>query len=180
MAVEKNLEAFLKLDLPGAKVIVGPGPQKDELEARYPEAKFLGSRSGEALARCYSDSDVFVFPSLTDTFGLVMLEAMASGTPVAAFAAPGPIDIIPGSGAGVLAEGEDGLKEACLKALELDRAAVRAYAARFSWRACAEEFFRNLQPNPEPEKRRFWRRLRRMARLRRRNPLAIPPPEARL
>ena len=100
---------------------------------------------------------------------MVILEAMASGTPVAAFPAPGPVDIIPNSGSGRLAETlTDGLREACLGCLDLDRDAVRAYAERFSWRASADEFVRNLQPYPEPEKTRFWRRLRRLARLRRR------------
>ena len=103
VAVEKNIEAFLALDLPGTKVVVGDGPQLHELTAKYPEARFLGSRFGEELAAAYASADVFVFPSLTDTFGLVILEAMAAGTPVAAFPAPGPIDIIPGSGAGALA-----------------------------------------------------------------------------
>jgi glycosyltransferase involved in cell wall biosynthesis len=157
-------------------MVVGEGPQRAELEAAHPSAVFVGAKFGEELARHYSDADVFVFPSLTDTFGLVILEAMAAGTPVAAYPAPGPIDIIPGSGAGVLAEStRSGLREACLAALELDRAQVRAYAEKFSWRACAEEFVRNLQPYPEPEKRRFWRRLRRLTRLRRRKPpFSIP------
>jgi glycosyltransferase involved in cell wall biosynthesis len=97
----------------------------------------------------------------------VILEAMASGTPVAAFNAPGPGDIIPGTSAGALAKDEHGLKEACLEALKLDRGQVRAFAERFSWRACSEEFVRNLDPLPPPEKRRFWKRLRRLARLRR-------------
>ncbi len=168
VAVEKNVEAFLELDLPGTKVVVGDGPQREELEAKFPEVVFRGARFGEDLARHFSDADVFVFPSLTDTFGLVILEAMACGTPVAAFPAPGPIDLIPGSGAGVLAKSQtEGLKEACLEALTLDRATTRAYAERFSWRASAEEFVRNLQPYPELEKIRFWRRLRRLARLRR-------------
>ncbi len=98
VAVEKNIESFLELDLPGTKIIVGDGPAKADLESRYPEAKFLGARFGEELARCFADADVFVFPSWTDTFGLVILEAMAAGTPVAAYPAHGPIDIIPGSG----------------------------------------------------------------------------------
>jgi len=173
VAVEKNIEAFLALDLPGTKVVIGDGPQLAELTVKYPEARFLGPKFGEELADAYASADVFVFPSLTDTFGLVILEAMAAGTPVAAFPAPGPIDIIPGSGAGVLARDQSsGLKEACLEALTLDRKAVRAYAEKFSWRACAEEFVRNLQPYPEPEKTRFWKRLRRLARLRRRPPTA--------
>lgn len=173
VAVEKNIEAFLGLDLPGTKVVVGPGPQLDELKAKYPKAVFTGSKSGADLSAAYACADVFVFPSLTDTFGLVILEAMASGTPVAAYPAPGPIDIIPNSGAGVLAaSATEGLREACLDCLKLDRKAVRAFAERFSWRACAEDFVKNLQPYPEPEKTRFWRRLRRLARVRRRRPEA--------
>ena len=173
VAVEKNIEAFLALDLPGTKVVVGPGPQLEDLKAKYRNAGFTGSKSGADLAAHFACADVFVFPSLTDTFGLVILEAMASGTPVAAYPAPGPIDIIPNSGAGKLAVGAtEGLREACLEALTCDRAAVRAFAETFSWRACAEDFVRNLQPYPEPEKTRFWRRLRRLARMRRRRPEA--------
>jgi glycosyltransferase involved in cell wall biosynthesis len=169
VAVEKNIEAFLAIDLPGTKVVVGDGPQREELIARYPEAVFTGARFGPDLAAHFACADVFVFPSLTDTFGLVILEAMAAGTPVAAYPAPGPIDILPGSGAGVLAHSAtEGLREACLDALKLDRRNVRAFAEGFSWRACAEDFVRNLQPYPEPEKTRFWRRLRRLARVRRR------------
>ena len=173
VAVEKNIEAFLALDLPGTKVVVGPGPQVEELKARYPRAVFTGSKSGDELAAHYACAEVFVFPSLTDTFGVVILEAMAAGTPVAAYPAPGPIDLIPGSGAGVLAlTATEGLKEACIQCLDLDRSRVRAFAETFSWRACAEDFVKNLQPYPEPEKTRFWRRLRRMARVRRRRPEA--------
>jgi glycosyltransferase involved in cell wall biosynthesis len=173
VAVEKNIDAFLALDLPGTKVVVGPGPQFDELKAKHPQVVFRGARSGEDLSAHFACADVFVFPSLTDTFGLVILEAMASGTPVAAYPAPGPIDIIPNSGAGVLAaSATEGLREACLECLKLDRKTVRAFAEKFSWRACAEDFVRNLQPYPEPEKTRFWRRLRRLARVRRRRPEA--------
>ena len=169
VAVEKNIEAFLAIDLPGTKVVVGDGPQREELIGRYPEAVFTGAKFGPELAAHFACADVFVFPSLTDTFGLVILEAMAAGVPVAAYPAPGPIDIIPGSGAGVLAHSAtEGLREACLDALKLDRRNVRAFAEGFSWRACAEDFVRNLQPYPEPEKTRFWRRLRRLARVRRR------------
>ena len=167
--MEKNIEAFLGLDLPGTKVVVGPGPQKDELAAAHPDVKFTGSKSGEDLAAHFAGADVFVFPSLTDTFGLVILEAMAAGTPVAAYPAPGPIDIIPGSNAGAVHED---LRTACLEALKCDRKVTRAYAEKFSWRASAEEFVRNLQPYPEPEKTRFWRKLRRLARVRRRRPEA--------
>ena len=165
VAVEKNIDAFLALDLPGSKVVVGDGPSRLELAAKYPDVVFTGSLFGEELARCFAAADVFVFPSLTDTFGLVIIEAMATGSPVAAYPAPGPIDLIPGSGAGVC---DEDLKTACLEALKLDRAATRAYAEKFSWRACTEEFVRNLQPYPEAEKVRFWRRLRRLARIRRR------------
>jgi glycosyltransferase involved in cell wall biosynthesis len=163
VAVEKNLEAFLSLDLPGSKVVVGDGPDREMLQARHPEVLFTGYKSGEDLARCYADADVFVFPSLTETWGGVMVEALAAGTPVAGFDAPGPKDLDPS-----VAAVSDDLRAACLKALSLDRAAARAYAERFSWRASADEFVRNLQPYPEPEKTRFWRRLRRLARLRRR------------
>lgn len=173
VAVEKNIEAFVCLDLPGTKVVVGPGPQLEELKAKYPQVVFVGPKSGEELTAHYACADVFVFPSLTDTFGLVILEAMACGTPVAAYPAPGPIDIIPNSGAGALAaSATEGLKEACLESLKLDRKHVRAFAETFSWRSCAEDFVRNLQPYPEPEKTRFWRRLRRLARVRRRRPEA--------
>jgi glycosyltransferase involved in cell wall biosynthesis len=168
VAVEKNIEAFLALDLPGTKVVVGDGPQREELIERYPDVRFAGAKLGADLAAHYASADVFVFPSLTDTFGLVMLEAWASGLPIAGFLAPGPADIIPNSGAGALAPDQvNGLREACLQALEIDSSFARAAAERYSWRACAEEFRRLLQPYPEPEKSRFWRRLRRLARLRR-------------
>ena len=168
VAVEKNIEALVALDLPGTKVVVGPGPQLEELKAKYPEVVFKGPKSGAELAAHYACADVFVFPSLTDTFGLVILEAMAAGTPVAAYPAPGPIDLIPGSAAGVLAlTATEGLREACIQAMDLDRTRVRAFAETFSWRACAEDFVKNLQPYPDAEKSRFWRRLRRLARVRR-------------
>jgi glycosyltransferase involved in cell wall biosynthesis len=175
VAVEKNVEAFLALDLPGSKVVVGDGPQRAELAERYPDVLFTGAKVGDDLARHYAGADVFVFPSLTDTFGLVMLEAWASGLPIAGFLAPGPADIIPGSGAGALAPDQtNGLREACLAALEIDPSLARAAALRYSWRACAEEFRRLLQPYPEPEKSRFWRRLRRLTRLRRGQPVEQP------
>lgn len=161
IAVEKNIETFLELDLPGTKVVIGDGPQRAELEKRYPQAVFLGSKFGDELAAHFADADVFIFPSLTDTFGLVILEAMATGTPVAAFRAPGPRDIIPGSNAGAV--GED-LRASALACLELDRGVTRAYAETFSWRSCAEDFVRNLRPHPRPERRRLWRRLRKNAR----------------
>ncbi|MDX2236461.1 MAG: glycosyltransferase family 1 protein [Hyphomonadaceae bacterium] len=168
VSVEKNIEAFLALDLPGSKVVVGDGPARAGLMEKFPEAVFPGSKFGEDLARHYADADVFVFPSFTDTFGLVILEAMASGTPVAAYIAPGPQDIIPGSNAGAI---NDDLRAACLEALAISRDAARAHAEKYSWRACAEDFRRHLQPLPKPEKVRFWRRLQ-MLRRRRRQPQA--------
>jgi glycosyltransferase involved in cell wall biosynthesis len=165
VAVEKNIRAFLQTDLPGSKVVVGDGPLLAELKTEYPDVVFTGSKFGADLARHFADADVFVFPSLTDTFGLVILEGMAAGLPVAAYPAPGPIDIIPGSGAGVV---DADLRTACLNALKISKDAARAHALKNSWRACAEAFFENLTPLPQPEKERFWRRLkRRLARLRR-------------
>jgi glycosyltransferase involved in cell wall biosynthesis len=157
VAVEKNIEAFLKVDLPGSKVVVGDGPAREELMQNYPQAHFPGSKFGEELARHYADADVFVFPSFTDTFGLVILEAAATGTPVAGFVAPGPKDILPGTGAGIV---DTDLRKACLAALELKREDARALAERYSWRACAEEFRRNLEPLPKERGRRFWHKLR--------------------
>lgn len=162
VAVEKNIEGFLELDLPGTKVIVGDGPQLGELKKKYSSAVFTGAKFGEDLARHFADADVFVFPSKTDTFGLVILEAMACGTPVAAYPVPGPGDIIPGSDAGVL---DDDLKAAALAALKVDPAAARAHAEKYSWRACAEVFVQHLKPDDQkPKRRRIWRRLRSMAR----------------
>lgn len=155
LAVEKNVTAFLDLDLPGSKVVVGDGPARAELEAAYPDAHFRGRRSGDDLARHFADADVLVFPSRTDTFGLVILEAMASGTPVAGFDAPGPRDLIPGSGAGAV---DDDLRAACLAALDCSREETRRYAERFSWRACAEAFYAQLDVPPPPVRERIWRR----------------------
>jgi glycosyltransferase involved in cell wall biosynthesis len=161
VAVEKNLEAFLSLDLPGSKAIVGDGPDRERLQARHPSARFTGYKTGEDLARAYADADVFDFPSLTETWGGVMVEALAAGTPVAGFDAPGPRDLDPS----VAAVGDD-LKAACLQALTLDRIAARTYAEQFSWRACAEDFRRNLAPLPPPQKRRLFARLRLLRRRR--------------
>jgi glycosyltransferase involved in cell wall biosynthesis len=143
VAVEKNIEAFLSLDLPGSKVVVGDGPQRAELQAKYPQAHFLGARHGEDLARHYAAADVFVFPSRTDTFGLVLLEALACGVPVAAFPVPGPLDVLGGSSVAVLSED---LRTACLSALTIPPEACRAHALTFSWRASAEQFLNNLRP----------------------------------
>ncbi len=143
IAVEKNLGAFLSLDLPGTKVVVGDGPQRGALARAYPSARFLGELHGESLAQAYAAADVFVFPSLTDTFGLVLLESLASGTPIAAHPVTGPADILEGAPAGVGALDHD-LRAAALRALSGDRAACRRHAERFSWRACAEAFLANL------------------------------------
>ncbi len=144
VAVEKNIEAFLALDLPGSKVVVGDGPALSGLRRRFPEAHFAGIRHGEALARAYAGADVFVFPSRTDTFGLVLLESLACGTPVAAYPVTGPADLL-GAAVGIGAVDAD-LRAACLAALGADRAACRAFAERFSWRTCAELFVANLVP----------------------------------
>jgi glycosyltransferase involved in cell wall biosynthesis len=141
IAVEKNIKAFLDLDLPGRKVLIGSGPQAEELKRLYPDALFAGPREGEALAQAYASADVFVFPSLTDTFGLVLLEALASGVPVAAYPAPGPLDVITDQRAGVLS---DDLRAAALSALELDAGAARAHALRYSWENSARQFIENV------------------------------------
>jgi glycosyltransferase involved in cell wall biosynthesis len=145
VAVEKNIAAFLKLDLPGSKIVVGGGPQLESLRRGYPQVRFTGPRHGEALARAYAGADVFVFPSLTDTFGLVILEALACGTPVAAFPVTGPKDVLTGA-AGLIGAVNADLRLAALTALEADRAACRAHAERYSWRACAEMFLSHLVP----------------------------------
>ncbi|SMF01693.1 glycosyltransferase family 4 protein [Pseudogulbenkiania subflava] len=146
VAVEKNIEAFLKLDLPGSKWVVGDGPLLPRLKKDYPEVYFAGVFPQHELARFYRAGDVFVFPSLTDTFGLVLLEAMACGTPVAAYPVAGPLDVVGNSGAGVL---DRDLRQACLQALQIDRAHVRRVAEGYSWTAAARQFERHLHPNPE-------------------------------
>ena len=137
VAPEKNLEAFLRLDLPGEKQVVGDGPQRAELQARYPQVQFLGYQHGPALAQAYAEASVLVFPSRTDTYGLVMLEALASGTPVAAFPVPGPLDVLEEGVTGVM---DEDLRVACLAALSLDRQRCAEEAAKQSWRASALEF----------------------------------------
>ena len=150
VAVEKNIEAFLKLDLPGTKVVVGDGPARAELEARYPAARFLGALSGQALVRAYAGSDVFVFPSRTDTFGLVLLEALACGIPVAAYPVQGPLDVVGDAPVGAL---DEDLRAACLKALEIARhpgsLTPRRFAEAHSWRACTLQFLRNIIVEPD-------------------------------
>lgn len=141
VAVEKNIEAFLKLDLPGRKAVVGDGPQLSMLKARYPDVHFAGPKQGEDLACHYASADVFVFPSLTDTFGIVLLEALASGLPVAAFPVTGPIDVVGSAKVGVL---DEDLGVAARAALDIDRQACRAHALKFSWARCASQFLDNI------------------------------------
>jgi glycosyltransferase involved in cell wall biosynthesis len=137
VAVEKNIEAFLEAKSPGTKVVVGDGPALAELRARFPDALFLGALSGEALARAYSGADLFVFPSRTDTFGLVLVEAMAAGLPVAAYPVAGPLDVVGTSGAGAL---HDDLSVAIDRALRIPRAAAIQHGQRFSWEAAVSQF----------------------------------------
>jgi len=141
VAVEKNLEAFLALDLPGSKVVVGDGPLRGCLQSRFPHAHFLGTRTGRALADVYASADVMVFPSLTDTFGMVLLEALACGLPVAAFPVMGPRDVIGESGCGCL---DPDLRRAALGALLVPREKCRAYALTFTWRESVRQFLDNI------------------------------------
>lgn len=143
VAVEKNLEDFLRLDIPGTKYVVGDGPARDDLKKKYPEVRWVGAKHGEELAQYYAAADVFVFPSRSDTFGLVLLEALASGVPVAAYPVPGPLDVMDGSDAGCL---DEDLKRAVETALKVPPERCREYALRFSWRASAEQFLSNLRP----------------------------------
>lgn len=137
VAVEKNLEAFLALDLPGSKVVIGEGPQEAELRQRFPRATFFGLRKGAELAGLIAAADVFVFPSRTDTFGVVQLEALACGVPVAAFPVMGPKDVIGDQPVGVL---DEDLRAACLGALKLSRTACREFALTRSWATSARQF----------------------------------------
>lgn len=141
LAPEKEIERFLALDLPGSKVVVGDGPSAETLRRTYPDAHFLGVRRGEDLARTYASADVFVFPSRTDTFGMVLLEALASGLPVAAFPVPGPLDVIGTSGAGVL---DPDLGAACRAALDIPRERARAHAETYSWAHATQQFLTNV------------------------------------
>ena len=143
LAVEKNIGAFLSASLPGTKLVVGDGPARQSLQAAHPDAVFVGPKFGADLARIYASSDVFVFPSLTDTFGLVNLEALASGLPVAAFPAPGPVDILSESNAGCM---HQSLAIAALEALKLNREDCRAHALKYSWSRSAELFESTLVP----------------------------------
>ena len=160
VAVEKNIEAFLALDLPGTKVVAGDGPLLSMLCEKYPKVAFLGALSGAALVAAYSASTVFVFPSRTDTFGLVLLEALACGLPVAAYPVPGPLDVVgPQAGGGAVAALDEDLETACLRALEIAQTSgsmapgiptPREFALRHSWRACTLQFLRNIVVEPDP------------------------------
>jgi glycosyltransferase involved in cell wall biosynthesis len=141
IAVEKSIEAFLELDTGGSKVLVGDGPQREELEAKYPDAHFLGVKTGEDLVRHYCAADVFVFPSRTDTLGLVNLEAMACGLPVAAYPVQGPKDVVADSGAGVL---DEDLGAAIRAAVGIDPDICRARALEHTWERSADQFAANL------------------------------------
>jgi glycosyltransferase involved in cell wall biosynthesis len=142
VAVEKNLDAFLCLDLPGTKVVIGTGPQEAELKRRYPDVKFLGMLENGTLAAHLAAADVFVFPSLTDTFGVVQLEALASGVPIAAFPVTGPKDVVAGDPIGVLNED---LRVACIEALQMSREVCRALALGRSWDNSARQFIGHVQ-----------------------------------
>jgi glycosyltransferase involved in cell wall biosynthesis len=144
LAVEKNLPAFLELDLPGSKVVIGDGPQTGELQRRFPAACFVGQLEGEALAARLAAADVFVFPSRTDTFGLVQLEALACGVPVAAYPVSGPKDVIGSNPVGAL---DEDLKSACLKALTISRADCRAFALTRSWEQSTRQFISHCRPS---------------------------------
>jgi glycosyltransferase involved in cell wall biosynthesis len=172
VAVEKNIEAFLDLDLPGAKLVIGDGPQRRRLQAEFPTAQFVGYKFGAALAAHLAASDVFVFPSRTDTFGLVLLEALACGVPVAAYPVTGPIDVIENGVTGVL---DEDLQAAALAALKLDPAKCRSFALKHSWETATKQFVGNLQPR-DPIPGSNYRRapalpaLRYSSRVREKNP----------
>lgn len=142
VSTEKSVGDFLALDLPGTKLVAGQGPALATLKQRFPEAVFLGVLDRPQLAQLYSEADVFVFPSRTDTFGLVMLEALACGTPVAAYPVQGPLDVVGGSGVAAL---ESDLRAAALHALRIPRAACREFASRHSWQACTAQFLEHHQ-----------------------------------
>jgi glycosyltransferase involved in cell wall biosynthesis len=150
VAVEKNLEAFLALDLPGSKIVLGDGPQRAALQRRYSKVRFLGEKTGADLTSHVAAADVFVFPSRTDTFGVVQLEALACGTPVAAFPVTGPLDVIADRPVGAL---DEDLRSACIRALGISRAACRSFALERSWENSARQFIGNLsalQPSRSP------------------------------
>lgn len=154
VAIEKNIKAFLDLELPGTKWVVGGGPQLKELKHRYKDAQFFGSVDTAELSRRYAEADCFVFPSRTDTFGLVMVEALASGVPVAGFPVPGPLDVVTVPNVGAINED---LRTACLVAVTGDPQACRRHAETFTWTQCTEQFLVTLRPIP----RGVWQPLKR-------------------
>jgi glycosyltransferase involved in cell wall biosynthesis len=141
VAVEKNIQDFLKLDLPGTKYVVGDGPELGRLRTTYPDVRFVGAKTGLELARYFAAADTFVFPSRTDTYGVVMLEALACGVPVAAYPVRGPADIVRNGETGFL---DEDLQKAALQALDLDPVRCRHYALQFSWPNSAKYFINNL------------------------------------
>jgi glycosyltransferase involved in cell wall biosynthesis len=152
IASEKNLDAFVELDRPGTKVVVGDGPTFEAMKARYPQAVFLGARFGEELARCYASADVFVFPSRTDTFGLVMIEALASGVPVAGYPVAGPLDIVGSSGLGPdnslpdpVGAVSENLSAAIDAALGCNCKVAADYGRSFDWDRCTDQFVNALE-----------------------------------
>lgn len=147
VAVEKNIEKFLDMEWEGSKVVVGDGPQFQDFKAKYPDVLFTGAKSGEELVQHYAAADVFSFPSKSETFGLVMLEAMACGVPVGAYPVQGPNDVVGDSGAGVLG---DDLAAASKAALSIDPQICREHALKFGWDRCTEEFLANLAPMEKP------------------------------
>ena len=163
VAPEKNLEPFLEARIAGTKVVVGDGPSLAELKTRYPDAVFLGALAGEDLAAAYRSADCFVFPSLTDTFGMVIIEALASGLPVAAYPVAGPLDILGAGGQGLrgdlpftIAALDQDLTVAINRALRLDRQAASVFGARFSWDNATDEFvdaIRSAMQSPATERR---------------------------
>ena len=157
LAVEKNIDAFLKLDLPGEKWVAGAGPEAARLQRQYPGVRWFGVLSGPDLATLYRSADVMVFPSETDTFGLVLVESMACGTPVAALPATGPIDVVGPSGEGGVIDTD--LRRACLAALQCDRQRVRTFAERYTWEAATRQFAQALQPIPKAAPTRGAARL---------------------
>lgn len=146
VSYEKNIEAFLQMEMPGTKVVCGVGPLEASLKARYPHVRWLGILDRKALADVYASADVFVFPSRSETFGLVMLEAMSCGTPVAAFPVDGPLEVLGAFQGGVARGGvlSEDLMEACQQALRIPRHEARRRALDFTWAAAAEQFLLNL------------------------------------
>jgi glycosyltransferase involved in cell wall biosynthesis len=141
VAIEKNIEAFLALDLPGTQCVVGGGPHLEMLRKKYPDVLFTGPKEDEELAQCVASADVFVFPSKTDTFGLVLIEALACGVPVAAYPVQGPLDIIENGVTGYL---NDDLKQAAIDALKLSPTRCREEAIKYTWTACTQQFFNHI------------------------------------